>query len=319
MNWIPEDLGYYSSHYMDGMLRMHPDRWEKLMADAGSAALMRKGFDHSRWATVIVGGGAHGPLFPGFVWDGLADAAIVGGPFSAPNAYMVYEACKALAGDKGVLLLYNNFMGDYLNCDMATELLGLEHIAIENVIATDDIATAPREQREERSGRTGIIWLMKLSAACANRGMALEETADLLKGAQERLGTLSMHVDLEARAAEYGRGFSGEPGFEKRETPTMAEAVERALELLCADIPPKAGEKACLLINRMHNTSYFDSCFMADIAGRWLDRQGGCACLRAGDYLTNIDVYGCDFTLLWADAQLRQLLDTTVHTDSFTI
>ena len=319
MNWIPEDLSCYSSLYMDGMLRMHPDMWEKLTADPGSAALVRKGFDRSRYATVICGGGAHGPLFPGFVWDGLADAAVVGGPFSAPNAYIVYEACRALAGDSGVLLLYNNFMGDFLNNDMASELLSLEGVPVENVIATDDIATAPRADRQERSGRIGIAWLIKLSAACAARGMSLTEAAGVLRRAMERLGTVSMHADPVARTAEYGRGFSGEPGFEKLENADMEKAVRRALELLEADLRPAAGERAYLLINRMNNMSYFDSCRMGAIAAGYLDERGGCGCLRVGNYLTNIDVYGCDFSVLYADAGLSSLLDGTVRTDSFTI
>jgi dihydroxyacetone kinase-like protein len=138
---------------MDGMVLAHPDVWVKFRGERNSAALMKKSRNPDAFGIIISGGAANGPLFPGYVWEGLADAAVVGGPYGAPNAYTIYETGKHLGQEHGVLLLYNNFAGDYLNNDMAQELLELDGIAVESVIAPDDIASAVVDPRDARSGR----------------------------------------------------------------------------------------------------------------------------------------------------------------------
>ena len=142
MNWLEGNTDYYSSEYLTGMEMAYPERWKKLIGEKNSAALIRRRPAFGRPVVIISGGAANGPLFPGYVGEGLADAAVVGGAYSAPNAYAIYETGKYIDSGHGVLLLYNNFAGDYLNNDMAEELLAMDGIPVESVWTTDDIASA---------------------------------------------------------------------------------------------------------------------------------------------------------------------------------
>ena len=193
MIWKTERLDYFAKDMYEGMERAMPHVWNTGYTQKNAGVLVKRTPTPDRFSIIISGGAGNGPLFPGYVGEGLADAASIGGPFSAPNAYAIYEAAKQLGSKKGVLLLYNNFAGDYLNNDMAQELLEQEGIQVETVISNDDIATALGEPRAERNGRCGIALLIKLAAAYAKAGMELKEAAQLLRYATTRLGTLSLH------------------------------------------------------------------------------------------------------------------------------
>lgn len=301
------------------MVLAHPDRWVKFRGESNCAVLMKKHRRADSFGIIISGGAANGPLFPGYVWDGLADAAVVGGPYSAPNAYAIYETGKHLGQAQGVLLLYNNFAGDYLNNDMAQELLTMDGIAVESVISTDDIASAVGEARCARSGCAGIALLIKLAGACAAAGMTLADTAALLRRANERLGTLSLHVDQEKNEATFGKGFSGEPELFAEKGITLKMAVERAMALLTEELKPTREEQLFLLVNRMRLTSYSDSYKAARVAHEVLSRTRQVMRTRVANYSNIIDVYGFDFVVLCADERLQGLLAGDVYTESFMI
>lgn len=270
-------------------------------------------------AVIISGGAGNGPLFAGYVGEGLADAAVVGAAYAAPNAYAIYEAAKYLGRKKGVILLYNNFAGDYLNNDMAKELLEMDGIKVETVISNDDIATALGEPRENRSGRSGIALLIKLAGSCTRLGMSLEETADLLRQASLRLGTLSMNVDFKNGQIVYGAGFSGEPGLKTTEMMEMRPAARIAMEILAGDLKPAPGEKLFLLVNRERLTSYPDSYIMANAVYDILSEEYPIEKMHVAAYSNIVDSYGFSFSILCMDEKIRELLENNVKTDSFSI
>lgn len=319
MNWLVEGTANYSSLYVKGMELAYPDRWRMLHGDENSAVLIKRQPTPDQVTVIISGGGANGPLFPGYVADGLADAAVVGAPYGAPNAYAIYEAGKYLGREKGVLLLYNNFAGDYLNNDMAQELLEMDGLAVESVLATDDIASSIGEPRSSRSGRTGVALLTKLAGSCAGRGYSLAETAALVRRANGRLGTLSVFMDFEKNMTTFGGGFSGEPGLLTIPISTMEEIAERAVLFLTEDLAPRAGEQCVLLINRMRHTSYGDSFRMAKSAMEALERRAPILKTRVANFSNIMDVYGFELTVLCADEELVDHLKQDIGTDSFLI
>ena len=101
MIWNTDRMDYFAADFFQGMGLAMPDRWEPLIGVRNAGAIVRKGFDPTRFAIIISGGGGNGPLFPGYVGEGLADAAVIGAPFAAPNAYTIYETGKALRPEKG--------------------------------------------------------------------------------------------------------------------------------------------------------------------------------------------------------------------------
>ena len=319
MNWLEGNTDYYSSEYLTGMEMAYPERWKKLIGEKNSAALIRRRPASDRPVVIISGGAANGPLFPGYVGEGLADAAVVGGAYSAPNAYAIYETGKYIDSGHGVLLLYNNFAGDYLNNDMAAELLAMDGIPVESVWTTDDIASALGEEKSARSGRTGIALMIKLAGSCLSEGYTLHQAAELLRKANERTATLSMRVDFSDRKVYYGEGFSGEPGYMIAPCTDMGSLARQATEMICKDLKPARGERLTLLVNRMRMTSYSDSFMMTIKVLEVLSREYNVIRTRTANYSNIIDIYGFDITVMKTDAEMEHHLRSDIATDSFMI
>lgn len=319
MNWFEESRDFYGARWFEAMELAYPERWRRFRGEANSAALVKRSLTPGRVAVIISGGGSDGPLMPAFVGEGLADACVVGAPYAAPNAYALYETGKCLGQEKGVLFLYNNFAGDFLNNDMAEELLALEGIRVESAPATDDMGMAMGEPKENRGGRCGLPWLIKIAGDCAARGMDLAETARLARQANARTSTLCITVDQEKREISYGAGFSGEPGFRTEIHMSHERTAREAVDMLLADVRPVRGERIFLLVNRLRLTSYADGYNMALRVHTLLSRRYDVAQMRVGAFSNIMDVYGYTLTLLCADDLLRRHLEGTVCTDSFMI
>lgn len=317
MNWLDEGSVFYGRDWFLGMEKTHPERWELLFSAPSGAALACRRRPEGRVALIVSGGGSDGPWVPGFVGDGLADAAVIGAPYTAPNAYAIYQAAKALDQKRGVLLLYNNFMGDYLNNDMAAELLGLEGIAAEQVAFCDDMGSALGEPRENRSGRSGGALLIRIAAKVAREGKSLRETAALVRRAGERLATLSVTMDPRTGRAEFGKGFSHEPGFLIKENTTLRQTAADMIGMLLEDVRPRAGEKMALLVNRLRLTSYADGYVFAGHLYRELSARFPVLQMRVGAYNNILDLYGFTVSLLCADETVQPYLSGAVSADSF--
>lgn len=319
MIWKTNRLDYYAEDCFSGMSKAQPGLWKKGYIQKNAGVIMRNEPCPDRFAVIISGGAGNGPLFPGYVGEGLADAAAVGGPFSAPNAYAIYEAGKYLGREKGVLLLYNNFAGDYLNNDMAQELLTMEGIRVESVVSNDDIASALGEARENRSGRVGIALLIKLAGAFAAAGMDLAEAAQRLRYAGTRLGTLSLHLNNEQTLISYGAGFSGEPPFRTAGHMDMRLAAREVLDMLIDDLKPRQDEELFLLVNRLRLTSFPDGYIMANVLFDTLSETHKVAQMRVGSFSNIMDTYGFDVSILCMDKETAGLMGNYIKADNFTI
>lgn len=319
MIWKTNRLDYYAEDCFSGMSKTMPGLWKKGYIQKNAGVIMRSEPCLDRFAVIVSGGAGNGPLFPGYVGEGLADAAAVGGPFSAPNAYAIYEAGKYLGKEQGVLLLYNNFAGDYLNNDMAKELLETDGISVESVISNDDIASALGEARENRSGRVGIALLIKLAGACAAAGIDLKETAARLRHANTRLGTLSLHLDNAQTLISYGAGFSGEPPIRTADHMDMGLAASEVLEMLLEDLQPQQDESLFLLVNRLRLTSFPDGYIFANMLFDTLSESYRVEQMRVGTFSNIMDIYGFDVSLLCMDEETAALMGNCINADNFII
>ena len=318
MHWFAETREDYCPRWFRAMAQTFPDRWHTLEIEGSTSAVLVKSVPTpDRVAVIISGGGSNGPFIPGFVGEGMADAAVVGPPYTAPSAYALYEAGKMLGKEKGILLLYNNFMGDYLNNDMAAELLQLDGYTVEQVTCYDDMGMAIGEPRENRGGRIAIAYLIKLCAEAALQGKPLEEISRLARKAISRSVTLCVTVEPEKDLVTYGTGFSDEPGFLIREAATIAGTAEETVRLLYEDVQPQPDELVYMLVNRMRMTSYSDSFVMAGCLKAALDSRVNGAQMSVGGYMQVMDRYGYTVTLLCADKEIAPYLEGTLCGDGF--
>ncbi len=123
---------------------------------------------------VVGGGSGHEPAFAGYVGDGLADAAACGNVFASPPPDVVLDAIRAASGGAGVVMGYGNYAGDVLNFSMAAELAAAEGIEVREIRVSDDVASAPREERSRRRGIAGDVLVFKCIGAAAARGDDLD-------------------------------------------------------------------------------------------------------------------------------------------------
>lgn len=161
----------------------------------GAMAVARRDAPVAGKVAVVTGGGSgHEPLFAGYVGRGLADASVAGNIFASPPPMPIVTTARQIHSGRGILLLYGNYSGDILNFDAAAEELTADGIEVMTVRIADDVASAPRENRSQRRGIAGDIFVVKTTCAAAEEGLDLPAVAAVAEKANEN--TASMAVAL---------------------------------------------------------------------------------------------------------------------------
>lgn len=112
---------------------------------------------------IVTGGGSgHKPAFIGYVGKNMCDAAAVGEICSSPAALAFLEAFRAADGGRGIACLYGNYSGDNMNVKMAVKMAKREGLTVKTVVANDDVAPAPKDQREKRRGVAGEVFMVEM-------------------------------------------------------------------------------------------------------------------------------------------------------------
>lgn len=274
--------------------------------------------------TAIVTGGGYGhlPVFLGYVGKGFCDGVAVGNVFTSPSCDAIVDAARAVNGGAGVLFLFGNYMGDSMNFDMAAEMLELEGIPTAIVKASDDIASAGREDFKNRRGVGGIFFPYKLAGAKAERGAGLEEVRALAEEVCANVSTLGFSMsscqlpgapkpifELPATEMELGMGIHGEPGVERTGMKTSAELAEILCEKLSADLDLQSGDETALLVNSLGATSKEELYILyGDIHDRF--QQAGVTIHKVfvGEYATSLEMLGASVSVLKLTPEFKSLL-----------
>jgi dihydroxyacetone kinase-like protein len=307
---------------LDGVMAAHGDLLLR-HESAPRAIVARKGPRPGKVALVIGGGSGHEPTFLGFVGKGVADAAVIGNVFASPPPQPAVDAALAANGGAGVLFMYGNYAGDVMNFDMATELLELEGVEARTVLTTDDIASAPRNQREQRRGVAGNVFIFKAAGAAADLMMSLAEVERVARHANARTFTLGValapcslpqtrraNFEIEAGEMEIGMGIHGEPGM-RREALRPADAVvDEIMDAILAEMGAARGERVAVLVNSLGATPLMELYIMNRRVAQRL-AEAGLIVHRTlvGPLCTSLEMAGASITLMHLDEELQRLLD----------
>ena len=223
---------------LDGVLAAHPTRLRSVEGSPRSI-IASNGPRPGKVGLVIGGGSGHEPTFLGFVGKGLADAAAIGNVFASPPPDPILECAKAVNGGAGVLFMYGNYAGDVMNFDMAAEMAAMDDIEVRTVLTTDDVASAPRAEREKRRGVAGNFFIFKVAGAACDMMLSLDECERVARKANDHTFTMGValspcslpqtrrpNFDIGADEMEIGMGIHGEPGV-ARATLKSADADHR--------------------------------------------------------------------------------------------
>lgn len=165
----PDDI---VDEMLQGFLKVHNDIVEKT---ENPRVIKAKNISKNKVGIVTGGRAGHKPAFIGYVGENMCDAAAVGEIFSSPTPGAFFDAIKSADQGRGVVCLYGNYSGDNMNVKMAVKMAQKQGIQVKTVVANDDVASAPKNQKEKRRGVAGEILMWKVAGAKAAQGADLEE------------------------------------------------------------------------------------------------------------------------------------------------
>ena len=307
---------------LDGMIAAHPKHLRQLQ-NSPRSIIAADGPRRGKVGFVIGGGSGHEPTFVGFVGKGLADAAVIGNVFASPPPDPIYECAKAVDGGAGVLFMYGNYAGDVMNFDMAVEMAAMDDVEVRTVLTTDDVASAPLNEKEKRRGIAGNFFIFKMAGAAADKGMSLDEVERIARKANEH--TLTMGVGLSACSLpqtrkpnfelgpedmEIGLGIHGEPGVQRGPIKTADEVTDELIDRIFAELNASKGDRVGVLVNSLGSTPLMELYIMNRRVKQRLENVSiKTHATWVGHYCTSLEMAGASVTLVHLDSELTDLLD----------
>lgn len=271
------------------------------------------------------GGFGHEPLHVGFVGQGMLDATCPGQVFTSPTPDQMLAAAQAVDMGKGILLVVKNYAGDFMNFQMASEMLEMPNAT---VLLNDDVAVENSTHTTGRRGVAGTVVVEKMIGAAAELGADLAQCKEL--GDRVNKATASMGVaftsctvpaagrptfEIGADEIEVGVGIHGEPGRRRDKLQRADVIVDELLSAILRDLSPRAGAELLLHVNGFGGTPLMELYLLHNRAEAQL-RSLGFKPARAlvGNYTTSLEMVGASLTVTVLDSELQQLWDAPVHT-----
>lgn len=277
---------------------------------------------------VVTGGGSgHKPAFVGYIGEGLCDAAAVGEICTSPTAAAFLGAFEAADRGKGVACLYGNYSGDNMNVKMAVKQAQRKNIEIKLVVANDDVASAPKNEREKRRGVAGEVLMWKVGGAKAAQGGSLDEVIASAQKAIDSTRSVGIgltpctlpavgHPNFEIKAGtmEVGIGHHGEPGLEVCALESSDKIAKRMLDIILPDYPFQSGDEVVVLTSGLGATPIMELYVLYNEIYKLLESEG-IKVYRAytGNYFTSLEMMGASLTIMKLDDELKQLIDAPAY------
>lgn len=332
MKKILNDPYRYVDEMLEGLCVAHPENYRQV-GDAGRVIARADGPIQGKVGIVSGGGSGHLPIFTGYVGQGLLDACAIGDVFASPSVDQMSDAMRAANGGAGVLRLYGNYGGDIMNFDMAGDMLEMEDVASSTVLLADDVASAPRAEREKRRGVAGMVYAFKIAGAAADNGMNLagvtrtaQKAADACVSMGAALTSCTVPqagkptFDIGDDEMEMGMGIHGEPGVWRGKLRTADEIAEEIMETLLADQPLGAGDRVSPLVNSLGATPPEELYILYRIVKRRIEDAGATIVMPlVGRYATSMEMTGVSITLCKLDDQLETYLKAPAHCAFWTV
>lgn len=331
MKKLVNDPTYVVEEMIEGYVKAHPDFIRQLPENGRSLVSVRETRE-GKVGILIGGGSGHEPGFLGYVGEGMADGVAVGNIFASPSPDPILEVTKAIDQGAGVVYLYGNYAGDVMNFGMAAEMADLEDdIRVETAIATDDVASAPVEEKEKRRGIAGEFFIFKAAGAAADFGYTIDEVVRVARKANENTRSMGVGIspcylpqtgepsfEIGDDEMEIGLGHHGEPGIEKGPLETADQIADRLVKDILDDMKINNGEQVAVLVNGLGSTPRMDLYIIYRRVEQILNEKGiEIYKSYVGDYITSLEMGGCSVTLMKLDDELKKAIDHPVNCPMF--
>jgi dihydroxyacetone kinase len=282
-------------------------------------------------AVVIGGGSGHYPAFAGLVGPGLATAAACGKVFASPSAGQAYRVARSVESGGGVLFSYGNYAGDRMQFGQAEQRLREDGVDARTVVVTDDIASAPPGQTEERRGIAGGLAVFKVAGAAAESGLSLDEVERLARKANSWARTLGVAFEgctlpgadaplftVPSGHMSIGLGIHGEPGVSDTAIPSAHDLAEMLVTDLLREKPDASPGRAVVLVNGLGTVKYEELFVLfGEVAPRLAAAGVDVADVQCGEFVTSLDMSGLSLTLFWVDDELEAWWSAPADTPAY--
>ena len=280
---------------------------------------------------IVTGGGSgHKPAFIGYLGRNMVDAVAVGEIFSSPTAKSFFDAIKAADSGKGVACLYGNYSGDNMNVKMAKSLAEDEDIVVKTVVANDDVASAPKTEREKRRGVAGEILMWKAGGAKATLGGTLDEVIAAAQKAIDNTRSIGIgltpctipavgkpNFSIEPGKMELGIGHHGEPGIKVTELLSATDMAKLCTDAILDDIELD-GKEVVVLVSGLGATPIMELYIFFNEAAKLLEgRKIKIHRSYVGNYFTSLEMMGVTLTVMKLDNELKELMDLDTDAVAF--
>ena len=307
-----------------GIVKAYPQYVKK--AGEGNV-LVRSQKKEGKVALISGGGSGHEPAHAGFVGTGMLDGAVAGAVFTSPTPDRILDGIKAIATDKGVLMVVKNYTGDVMNFEMAAELAQAEGIDVKQVVVNDDVAVDGSLYTVGRRGVAGTVFVHKIAGALAETGASLDEVQKVAEKVIANVRTMGAAItpcivpaagtpgfELGDDEIEIGIGIHGEPGTHKEKLKTADETVDLLLDKILADLD-YAGSEVAVMVNSSGGTPLMELFIINNHVADVLASKGIKVYKTfVGEYMTSIEMQGFSLTLLKLDNEMKELLDAKADT-----
>lgn len=307
--------------FMAGMAAANPDLLDYV--PEFQMITRKSGPDNAKVSIVQGSGSGHEPAHVMAVGPGMLTGACQGPVFAAPAVDSCYETIKACNSDAGVLVLVNNYQGDRMAWDMATEMATAEGINVRQFWINDDVAVEDSLYTVGRRGVAGNFFVIKCCGAAAEQGASLDEVEAIADKVNKNVRTMGVALtscippakgtpifDIGDDEMEVGVGIHGEPGRRREKIKSGNEIVDELFEAVAGDIPFEKGDRIALMVNGLGGTPITELYLMYARAHE-LSEKAGYTVVRnyVGEYCTSLEMAGASLTILRLDDQLEKLLD----------
>ena len=314
---------------INGFVKAHKDIVEK--TENNRVLKYKKAPIKDKVGIVTGGGSGHKPAFIGYIGENMVDAVAIGEIFSSPTAKAFYDAFKTADSGKGVACLYGNYAGDNMNVKMAIKMAEKDGIIVKTVIANDDVASAPKEEKNKRRGVAGEVLMWKIAGAKAALGGNLDEVISVAQKAIDNTKSVGIgltpciipalgkpNFKIEEGKMELGIGHHGEPGIKVIDLKTADEMAEMMLDIILPDLPFVSNNEVVVLISGLGATPVMELYILyAKIAEILANKNIKIYKPYVGDYFTSLDMMGVTVTLIKIDKELKELIDLSANSMGF--
>lgn len=277
----------------------------------------------SKRVTLVSGGGSgHEPAFIGYIKPGMLDVAAIGEIFSSPTAKSFKEAFEVADQGEGVACIFGNYSGDNMNVKSAIMEAKDDGIDVEYVVSKDDIASAPKTEKEHRHGIAGLYYMWLAAGFAAKNGRTLKEVCAAAQKAADNTSSICVGLkELTIPAVgqpnffipdgeyELGIGHHAESGLSKYPMESSAQIAKRMVDALIEDMGLKAKDEVAIMISGLGATPIGEQYVLFQDVVRCLERNEiSVFSSKVGNLITSLNMNGAALTIMKLDQNMKPWL-----------